>query len=267
MTSTGSSTSTTSIRGAGLAHTTNGTGSTLIWGHGLSSSRASEDEEPLIEWERISVRVTRYDARGHGESTSTDDPDGYSWASLALDQLALADALGIGRYIGGGASMGCGTALHAAVTAPDRIERLVLAIPPTAWETRAAQTGQYEAAAHVLATRGVEPMIAASAELPPPDPFVGDEARRERRATAMRAWDTERMARVFRGATRADFPSREAVAAIGVPTLILAWTGDPAHPASTAEELDQLIPDSELHLASTADQLATWTDRIASFVA
>jgi pimeloyl-ACP methyl ester carboxylesterase len=261
----------TTIRGATLAHQTSGEGSDLIWGHGLSSSRASEDltakaTSPMIDWAKVPARVTRYDARGHGESDSTEDLAGYSWSALADDQLGLASSLGIDRYVVGGASMGAGTALHVAVTAPERAERLVLAIPPTAWETRAGQVDQWEATAHVIDTRGVEPVIAAGADLPPPDPFVDEVGRLERRAEAMRAWDPLRLARVFRGAANADFPSRDAVAAIDTPTLILAWTGDPVHPIDTAEQLHELIPDTHLAVASTPADLATWTDLVADFV-
>ena len=255
------------IRGVELACDVGGSGRDLVWGHGLSSSRANEDESPLVDWNRVPARITRYDARGHGESESSSEVEDYSWASLALDQLDLAAGLGIDRYIAGGASMGCATALHAAVTAPERIERLILVIPPTAWETRAVQIDQYGATAHVLTTKGVEPIIEAGAQLAPPDPFVGDDERRRRREASLRAADPARLAQVFRGATVADLPSRDAIAVISMPALILAWTGDPGHPVSTAEELDRLIPQSTLHLASTIDELNTWTDQVIDFIA
>ena len=263
---------TTVVRGARLAHHTVGEGPDLVWGHGLTSGVAAEDlmaeaTTPMIDWSRVPARVTRYDARGHGRSASTTDLDGYSWSSLAADQLELATALGIERYVAAGASMGAGTALHVAVAAPERVDRLVLAIPPTAWETRAAQVEQWEATAHVIETRGVEPVIAAGAELPPPDPFVGDVGRAERRAAAMRAWDPARLTLVLRGAARADFPERDAVSSIAVPTLILAWTGDPVHPVESAQLLHRLLPDSQLHVASTAAELSTWTELVAEFVA
>ena len=82
----------------------------------------------------------------------------------------------------------------------------------------------------------------------------------------MRAWDPVRLARVFRGAANADFPSRDAVADIDAPTLILAWTGDPVHPVDSAEQLHELIPDARLTIASTPADLATWTDLVADFV-
>lgn len=254
------------VRGAELAYEVAGSGPDLIWGHGLSMDRASDADMDLLDWKQIPVTVTRYDARGHGQSESTPDLDGYSWSELAQDQQALADALGIDAYVAAGASMGCGTALHAALLGGGRVRALVLVIPPTAWETRAAQAEQWESAAAVIESEGVEAVIAARAELDPPDPYVGDDRRRELQAAATRAWDPSRLALVMRGATRANFPERDDVVRIDVPTLILAWTGDPIHPVSTAEELHSLISHSELHVASTAADLSSWTGLTADFL-
>jgi 3-oxoadipate enol-lactonase len=254
------------VRGALLAYEMSGSGPPLIWGHGLSMNRISDAELGPLDWTRIPASVVRYDARGHGESEATPDLDGYGWEELARDQLALADALGFGEYVAGGASMGCGTALHAAVLAPGRVRSLVLVIPPTAWEARAAQAEQWELSAGLVEREGIEALIAARATLAPPDPFRGDEARRERQAAATRRWDPGRLALVFRGATRANLPAREALAGIDVPALILAWTGDPVHPDATARELAGLLRRSELHVASTAAEVGSWTDRVADFV-
>ena len=259
------------IRGAALSTDRSGVGPTFVWGHGLTSSRASEDAFPLVRWwdVREAADVLRYDARGHGESQFT--ADGYGWDELALDQLELCDELGISEAIVGGASMGAATALHVATMAPERVRALVLMIPPTAWETRAAQAGVYRQMADVVDSTGVEPLIAASAEVPPPDPFRvadggADGGWKERRAATLRAADPVRLAGVFRGAACADLPSREVVAAIACPTLILAWSGDPGHPVSSAEELHKLIDGSTVQIASTLEQLETWTDRIIDFV-
>jgi pimeloyl-ACP methyl ester carboxylesterase len=70
----------------------------------------------------------------------------------------------------------------------------------------------------------------------------------------------------MRGATEANLPERAALAQIGVPALILAWTGDPIHPVSTAEELAALIPDAELHVASTASDMDDWTAHTNTFL-
>ncbi len=256
------------IRGVDLAFERAGTGPTLVWGHGLTSSRGSEDDLALIDWQRVRsvADLVRYDARGHGESGFTERPDDYGWDRLALDQLALWDHLGIERAIAGGASMGAATALHAAVMAPDRVLGLVLVIPPTAWETRAGQTDLYRQMADVVETAGVEPLIEAGAELPPPDPFLDDPRWKQRRADTLRSADPVRLAGVFRGAAVADFPAVEAVRDIACPTLILGWSGDPGHPVSSAERLGRLIDGSVVSIASTATDMAGWTERVSEFV-
>lgn len=258
--------STTLVRDAELHHQRSGVGRTLLWGHGLTMSRAADDAGGMIDWSSVPADLVRYDARGHGESTTTPDLVGYGWDQLALDQLALADSLGIERFVSGGASMGCATALHAAVAAPDRIEGLILMIPPTGWETRATQADLYRQSADVVEANGVEPMIQARRAVAPPDPYVGDEEFQDRRDEILRAWDIERLATALRGAAGADLPSREHIGELRLPTLILAWTGDPGHPRSSAEELHRLIPDSTLRLASTRSEVDAWTSAIATFL-
>ncbi len=240
----------------------------IIWGHGLSSSMESEDELGLVDWERAATgrTVVRYDARGHGGSGSTSDPAAYDWAALADDQLALADRLGIDVYVASGASMGCATALFAALAAPDRIERLLLVIPPTAWESRAAQTSMYEAMAALLDADDLDALLAGIDAAPVPDPFADDRTWKERSRRRLLEADRPRLAVVLRGAARADLPDRAQLTTISVPALILAWSGDPGHPVTTAEALDELLPDSRLHVASTADDLAAWSELIGDFL-
>lgn len=236
------------IRQAVLHYESIGRGPDMIWGHGLSVHRAVEEALPLLDLARLGVRLVRYDARGHGASQ------------------ALADHLGIDRYMAAGASMGCGTALHAAVLAPERVRALVLVIPPTGWELRAAQAHLWEATARLLETEGIEAVLAARSEVPPPDPFIGDEGFRAGQTAATRSWDVGRLAHVMRGAAFADLPPREAVAAIDVPALVLAWTGDPIHPVGVAEELAGLIASAELHVASPRAEVDAWTDLVAAFL-
>jgi 3-oxoadipate enol-lactonase len=254
------------IRGAGIAVEASGFGIDVIWGHGLTQSRALENRRPLITLSSLDARVVRYDARGHGDSESTSDLVGYGWDELARDQLALATALDIEQYVAAGASMGAATALHAAAMNPERIMGLVLVIPPTGWETRADQAGIYEQGAALIETVGVERVIAAGSLVAPPDPFVDDPDFHARRAEGLRSWDLRRLAQAMRGATRAQLPTRQQIASIRCPTLILAWTGDPGHPVSTADELGRLIPHATMHVDSTATALEQWTAHVADFV-
>lgn len=256
------------IRGVDLVYERRGRGPDLVWGHGLTSSMASEDELGLFDFDAIAAAATvlRYDARGHGESGSSLDSAHYHWRALARDQLELADRLGIATYVAAGASMGAATALHAAVLAPDRIRGLVLVIPPTAWATRAAQTDVYAAMAELVAAGDHTTLLAGAGLRPPPDPFTDDPYFGERFERVLRETDPKQLARVFRGAVTTDLPAPEKVARIEVPTLILGWTGDPGHPANTAARLQELIAGAELAMAATPDGLAGWTSRVMTFL-
>lgn len=256
------------IRDVELQFDIAGGGGTVVWGHGLTSSRAREDQFGLLDFARLreSNRVLRYDARGHGLSGSSAEPSTYHWRELAMDQLALADALGIDNYIAAGASMGCATALHAATMAPDRITALVLAIPPTAWATRAAQQQNYEVSAQLVEAGQLDLLIAGGRAAPPPDPLADVPEWRDGFEQTVRSTDPIRLARIFRGAAVADLPDPDVIAQLNQPTLILAWTGDPGHPMETAERLVELMPHATLHAASTLEHLFGWTDTTVEFL-
>ena len=257
------------VRDVDLHYDVFGDGPTFVWGHGLTSSRARENQIGLLDWPRLSANHTlvRYDARGHGDSGSSAEPATYHWRELALDQLALADAMGVDRYVAGGASLGCATALHAATIAPQRIAALVLGIPPTAWATRAAQQQNYELTAQLVDAGKIDALVDGARALPPPDPLVGVAAWRDGFEDTIRTTDPVRLARLFRGAAIADLPDPVAVARLEQPTLILAWTGDPGHPMATAERLKELMPQAQLHAATTFDELTAFTDITLDFLA
>lgn len=259
-----------SVRGFDLDYDVSGGGDApaLVWGHGLTGSRGQSAAYPLVRLQAVEQQraVVRYDARGHGLSSIIDDPAKGSWAELALDQIALIDHLGLDRVVIGGVSMGAGTAMHAALRLRDRLERMILVIPPTGWEERAPQVALYEQMAQIVETRGPKTLLAASAEMPPPDPFVGGTDHADRRAGTMGAADPVRLAACYRGAAYADLPPLADLATIATPTLVLAWSGDPGHPVSTAEKLRATLPDVEVSIASTRAEFDTWSDRIHAFL-
>jgi 3-oxoadipate enol-lactonase len=69
-------------------------------------------------------RVLRYDTRGHGRSDVPDGP--YTMTDLAADVLDLLDAEGIERASVCGVSLGGMTAMHLALDAPERLDRIAL---------------------------------------------------------------------------------------------------------------------------------------------
>ncbi len=248
-----------------LAHEVLGDGGpAFVWGHGLTSSRASEDRLPLLRWPTITDaghRVVRYDAAGHGETGGSPDPHEFEWPKLATDLLALHDQLELDRVDAGGASMGCAATLHAAVRAPERFHRLVLVIQHTAWETRRVQAEIYEASAAYVEREGKDAWLTVSAERPrppifadlPPVPVTAD-------------IPEDLLPSVLRGAAASDLPSPDAVEALEHPALVLAWAGDPGHPESTADRLGELLRNSEVRVAHQLQDLFTWSQAIADFL-
>jgi pimeloyl-ACP methyl ester carboxylesterase len=228
---------------------------------------AHEDDLGLFDWSSAEsvARVVRYDARGHGDCECAHFEDrAYRWSALVDDMLR---APGPGPFVAGGASMGAATAIYAAARAPRRIQGLVLVIPPTAWEAKPAQAEAYQAAADLLERGGVPAYLKALQSSPEPRILVEElpEAR-EIALRHVRRMDHKVMPSILRGAASSDLPSRDEVRSIVVPTLILAWTGDHAHPVSTAEALAELLVLSELHVASDLAGVRRWPDLVRDFL-
>ncbi len=254
------------LPGARLAYSVEGTGSpvTLV-AHGLTASRAVDAAGGFLAWPLpgLTGTVVRYDARGHGTSTGSTDPESYAWHRLADDMLALADAVSPDAPVDViGASMGTATALWAALRRPERFRRLVLAIPPTAWDTRVASATSYRAGADLVERHGVAAWERLSAIEPSPDVLTsGDWAWAPSPAVT-----AELLASVFRGAAASDLPGPADLATITHETLILPWATDPGHPVSTAEQLAALLPHATLEVAETADQVRGWDARAVGFL-
>lgn len=240
----------------------------FVWAHALNSSMAHEDALGIFDWSPCAdvVDIVRYDARGHGSSESVQYEDrAYRWSALVDDMLW---AVPQGPFVAGGASMGAVTALYAAARAPRRVQALVLATPPAAWESRETQTEFYRSGAQLVEARGVPGWVTALEQQPQPRIFAEElpEAQ-EVWLRHLRQMDEKVLPAILRGAAGSDLPSRDEVKAIVVPSLILAWEGDPNHPVSTAEALHELMVLSELHVAHDLAGIRTWPFIVRDFLA
>jgi 3-oxoadipate enol-lactonase len=104
------------------------------------------------------VRVLRYDTRGHGQSSVTPGP--YSIEQLGKDVLGLADAVGVKRFHFCGLSMGGMIGMWLAANAPERVDKLVLC--NTAAKIGTAET--WNARIEAIRRDGMKPMAAAVVE-------------------------------------------------------------------------------------------------------
>lgn len=230
--------------------------------HGLTSSRARDRVLDLDLGRGLSgTRLLRYDARGHGHSSGRAEPADYRWSALARDLLQMLDHFFPGERVHGvGPSMGAATLLHAAVREPRRFSGLTLLLPPTAWATRAAQAEDYERLAQFIERFGMRRFIAASRAMPRPPATVGH-------PDTVPQVEGELLPAVYRGAAGSDLPDPERIARLTVPTTVLAWSEDPAHPLSTAQALAELLPEAALQVAGTPEQVRRWPGVLARDVA
>lgn len=261
------------VRGLDLNVQVRGEGRSFIWAHGLLSSIEAENALGWFHWDRLArcFRLIRYDARGHGASEASTAAQDYVWRNLGTDMLAVADATATREFIAAGSSMGCATAIFAAVRAPERVQGMVLFIPPTVGETRHAQAMYYRRLAVLGAIVGsrflarlsrrhrdqLKPTWLARAQ---PDILDGYE-RGSAPVSRRTFWH------LLRGAADSELPAPEAMAALStMPTLILAWDDDPAHPLSSAKFLHGMLPKSELVVFGNHEEFQTLPRRIAEFV-
>jgi 3-oxoadipate enol-lactonase len=255
----------TAVRGADIAWTETGTGPTTFWAHGLSSSRDAQEQLGMFDWSPVSRagrRLIRYDARGHGQSTSADVYALFEWCSLGKDFLGLADTLAPGERVSGiGTSMGTATLLWAAVDDPTRFDRLVLTAAPTARETRASMAAAYEAGAAMVERDGIAGFAAMSASLPVPAPF----SQLPNYPPPLDV-DPALLPSVLRGAARSDLPPLDLLRRIDLPVLLLSWTGDPGHPVSSGDMLADAIPGARLEVSSSADEILNWGHTATDFL-
>jgi 3-oxoadipate enol-lactonase len=261
------------VRGLELNVQVIGEGTPFIWGHGLMSSIESEDWLDWFQWGSFpqNIKLVRYDARGHGRSQSSYRPEDYHWQNLGRDMLAIAEAIDVDKFIAGGDSMGCATAICTALQAPKRMKALVLVIPPTAWETRAAQGKLYQRFALIggllgggmlvrLMSRNIERMLPAWMVQAEPEKLIG-------MSQGLSALKGRTLWNLMRGAASTNLPLRKEFEALAdIPTLIMTWVGDPTHPVTSAEELHQLLPQSSLFVAQGYEEFKTIPQRLREFV-
>jgi pimeloyl-ACP methyl ester carboxylesterase len=248
-----------------------GEGRAVVWGHGMLCSMQLDEKVDLVQLDALSdaAKVLRYDARGHGLSEGSDNPEDYRWKPLAGDMLEVARAEGIDTFVAAGQSLGAATALYAALEAPERVEALVLVTPPAGWEQRNQQAELYSKLAQVVDLHGVKALVELLEEHRYFPQWLEDAqpSLREIYLKHFMLLDAGSMSNIIKGAGRSNLPRREELSKVNVPTLILAWSDDQSHPLQTAKTLDEALPNSRLVVAQSMDDLRLWPGLVKEFVA
>jgi pimeloyl-ACP methyl ester carboxylesterase len=228
---------------------------------------AHEDELGLFDWSCVAdvAKVVRYDARGHGGTEALQEYDrAFRWSAMVDDLLRAA---GSGAFVAGGAAMGCATALYAALRAPRRVQGLVLAIPPRAWEQRAVDAQFYESGAQIVEAKGLPAWVESLRAEPQPRIFAEElPTARELSLRHLSTMKERVLPAILRGAAASDLPGREEIKGIVMPALILAWADDPWHPLETAEALSELLVLSEIDVAHDLAGIRRWPGLVRDFL-
>ena len=256
------------VHGYGLRVVSRGAGHPFVWAHDAFLSIDDDNVHSVVDFRRLpgAGRLIRYDAVGHGLSAGVAHPGDHTWVSRADDLLQLCERMRLPSATLGGFSTGAATALWAAQMAPERVDRLVLAALPNGWTWRAPAAG-IQGLLGVSAVTGItEPLRFLARFLPLPDREPGTigayHAAHFRRIVGT---PRQRFVAALVGAARSNLPAPEELAGLDVPTLVLAYPGDPMRPIGTAVRVARALPNAELVVADDRDDVSTWTDRIRDF--
>lgn len=215
-------------------------GRPMIFQHGLCGDAAQPAQvfPTGIGWQAVTL-----ECRGHGASEAG-PPEAFTLAGFADDLAALIEAEGLAPLPLAGISMGAALALRLAATRPELVSALLLARP--AWLDAPAP-------ANLAPNRAVGALLRAH---PPAEARARFEASPLAASLAAHAPDNLASLRGFfdrASATTtaellarlsADGPgvTRDQIAAIRVPTLVLATARDAIHPLALARATAAAIP-------------------------
>jgi pimeloyl-ACP methyl ester carboxylesterase len=230
--------------GVTLDYEIEGQGAPVLWQHGLGAPAAQPAE--VFPAGAGLQRITMM-CRGHGAS-DLGDPAKLTIHQFADDAVALLDHLGIAQAAVGGISLGAALALNLAARYPNRVRQLVLARP--AWVDQSAPETMklYGIVAKLLASHGADQGLRRFQALPE---FEALRARSLDNANSLLGFFT-RPRPDTTVALLSHIPldgpglSLAQMAALKIPTLIIANGQDHVHPLAYAQALAEAIPGAAL---------------------
>jgi pimeloyl-ACP methyl ester carboxylesterase len=241
----------TTLGGAAIEYEVRGEGPAVLLLHAFPLGLSMWDAQ--AEALAAAHRVVRFDARGFGGSAPGDGA--LTMDRIADDAASLLDRLGIDKAVVAGCSMGGYAAFAFVRRHPQRLAGLVLQDTRAGADTEEAKANRAALAARVLAEGA---SAAADAFLPK---LLGETTRRERPELVSRLRErilgtsAQGIANALHGlASRPD--SRETLARIRVPTLVVVGGEDVLTPPAESEAMAAAIPDSRLEVIVAAGHLA-----------
>lgn len=239
-----------------------GEGSPIVLCHGMTATRryVVHGSRAL---ERAGRMVITYDARGHGESDPAPPGQGYGYPEQVGDlEGVVATAVGDGRFVLGGHSMGAHTAIAYALRRPERLAGIVVIGPVYMGEPASAETLAYwNDLAAALEEGGVDAFVDYIDRNQAVEPARRDAVRRFTRERVERNRSLGALADVLREVPGArPFGSLEELESIELPALVVASNdeADPGHPRCVAESYASRMPQAKLIVEGEGESPLAW---------
>lgn len=213
--------------------------------------------EPWVEALKGQYRVIRFDQVGHG-LTGPDPADDYSTDNFVADIGAVADKLGLERFILGGNSMGGKHALAFAIAHPERVTGLVLV--DGSGGPMLARGKDKKDSGNIGFTIARTPVLNRIAEQITPRSLIAESLAQSvsvkavaNEAAVTRYWELlrypgNRRATMKRFSQPYDPLTRDEIAAVTTPTLILWGEEDRVIPVEAGRWLAKTLPNNRLEV-------------------
>lgn len=246
------------LNGIEIDYEDGGGGPAVLLSHGYSATgRMWASQRPALE---PRYRLITWDMRGHGRTSTPDDPAQYSEALTVADMHGLLRALGEERAVIGGLSLGGYMSLAFYRAHPDFVRALVICDSGPGYrnaEARAAWNQRAHDRARDLETRGLDALGSSSREM--------QEAVRHHRSA-------QGLAHAARGMlAQRDASIIDSLPSVRVPTLIIV--GDKDTPfIAPSEYMAKKIPGARLEVikdaahSSNLDQPAAFNRVLLDFL-
>lgn len=238
-----------------------GEGPPIVLCHGITATRryVLHGSRAL---ERAGHAVLGYDARGHGESDPAPEAEGYGYPRLIDDlERVVATALGEGRFVLAGHSMGAHTAVGYALRHPERVAGLVVIGPVFTGEAGPATLAYWDGLATALEEGGIDGFVAYIGARQGVAPAWRDSVLRFTRERMLLHRHPRALARALREVPRSrPFDSLSQLASLDVPALVVAShdAADPGHPYAAAVAYAEALPRARLTSEAEGESPLAW---------
>jgi 3-oxoadipate enol-lactonase len=211
----------------------------------------------------------RFCFRGHAHS-ATPEPGHYRFADFAADLDAVAAAHGATRAVG--TSLGQGAITHLLARDPERFERIVFVLP-AALDVELTDHARFDRVAELLESLPVDEAVGRI--VADPRRVADHDEKPWLRELDMFLWQDLNaigVARSIREITRdVAIADRELLRKVSAPTLIVCQEHDDIHPVELGRVLGELMPNAELIVLGSEDELIArlpkLVTRVAAFLA